>query len=226
MPLAAPSQTFDDAGFEVLAALLGEEDLAGIAARLARRSGVGERNLLDEAWCADLARRLRADPRVAHALPRTHAAVQCTSFEKSVERNWRVPVHQDLAIPVAARIEHPALGGWSNKGGTWFVQPPAEVLESLVALRLHVDDCGVDDGPLHVVAGSHRQGRIDEARAIALRNECGTVTCPVARGGGMLMRPLLLHASSKAIGASRRRVLHFLFGPPRRPFGLAWALAR
>jgi hypothetical protein len=39
----------------------------------------------------------------------------------------------------------------------------------------------------------------------------------------MAMRPLLLHASSKATGSSRRRVLHFLFGPPALPFGLEWA---
>ena len=42
----------------------------------------------------------------------------------------------------------------------------------------------------------------------------------------MLMRPLLLHASSKATGASRRRVLHFVFGPPALPHGLAWVRAR
>ncbi len=223
MQPVAPMQAFDDAGFELLPALLGGDELAGIVVMLEGRVGVGERNLLDEAWCADLAHRLRANAHVAHALPSTHVAVQCTSFEKSIDRNWLVPVHQDLAIPVAARIEHAALGGWSNKGGKWFVQPPSEVLESLVALRLHLDECGVDDGPLNVVAGSHRQGRIDDACAIALRDERGTVTCPVPRGGAMLMRPLLLHASSKATGASQRRVLHFLFGPPHLPFGLAWA---
>jgi len=106
------------------------------------------------------------------------------------------------------------------------VQPPADVLERIVALRLHVDDCGGDDGPLKVVPGSHRRGRLDDAEAIALRDARGTVACPVPRGGAMLMRPLLLHASSKATGASRRRVLHFLFGPPRLPLGLAWAPAR
>jgi hypothetical protein len=226
MQTAATFQQFDDAGFEVIPDLLGAEEVRAIAAALAGRRGVGERDLLGQAWCADLARRLRADARVAHALPHTHAAVQCTSFEKSVDRNWLVPVHQDLAIPVAARIDHPALGGWSNKDGTWFVQPPAQVLEQLVALRLHVDDCGVDDGPLKVVAATHRQGRIDDARAIALRDARGTVACPVPRGGAMLMRPLLLHASSKATGTSRRRVLHFVFGPSELPFGLAWAAAR
>jgi hypothetical protein len=39
------------------------------------------------------------------------------------------------------------------------------------------------------------------------------------------MRPLILHASSKATGAGERRVLHFLFGPPTLPHGLKWRLA-
>jgi ectoine hydroxylase-related dioxygenase (phytanoyl-CoA dioxygenase family) len=105
------------------------------------------------------------------------------------------------------------------------VQPPVEVLDQLVAVRLHIDECGVDDGALKVVAGSHRHGRLADADAIALRDARGAVTCPVPRGGAMLMRPLLLHASSKATGASRRRVLHFLFGPRRLPLGLGWAHA-
>jgi len=131
-----------------------------------------------------------------------------------------------VAIPVSVRVEDPSLGARSNKGGTWFVQPPVGVLEQLVALRLHIDDCGLGDGPLNVVAGSHRGGRLDDRAAIALRDARGHVACLVPRGGAMLMRPLLLHASSKATGASRRRVLHFLFGPPRLPHGLAWAHAR
>jgi hypothetical protein len=31
-----------------------------------------------------------------------------------------------------------------------------------------------------------------------------------------------LHASSKATGTSRRRVLHFVFGPRALPYGLEW----
>ena len=215
--------SFDDDGFAVLPVLLSDAELARIDAAMAGRDGVGTRDLLDASWCAALAGRIQDDARLAGALPRAHVVVQCTSFEKSVERNWLVPVHQDVAIPVAARIEHPALSGWSNKAGTWFVQPPAEVLAQLVAVRLHLDDCTIDDGPLNVVAGSHRHGRLGDAQAIALRDAQGVVSCPVPRGGAMLMRPLLLHASSKATGASRRRVLHFLFGPRRLPLGLAWA---
>ena len=223
---SAMTGSFDADGYAVLPALVSEAllDIAGAA--LSGRAAVGARDLLHQAWCADLAGHLQADARLGHALPRTHVAVQCTAFEKSIERNWLVPVHQDLAIPVAARVAHPALAGWSNKDGTWFVQPPVDVLEQLVAVRLHIDNCGADDGPLNVVAGSHRHGRIVEAEAVAMRNARGSAACPVPRGGAMLMRPLLLHASSKATGTSRRRVLHFLFGPPQLPFGLAWALAR
>ena len=218
--------SFDEDGFQVLPTLLSDAELAHVDAAMVGRSEVGARDLLDEAWCAALARRLQADTSLTAVLPTTHVAVQCTSFEKSRDRNWLVPLHQDVAIPVAARVEHPALTGWSNKGGTWFVQPPVDLLARLVAVRLHIDLCGVGDGPLNVVAGSHLQGRLDEAQAIALRDARGTVACPVPRGGAMLMRPLLLHASSKATGTSRRRVLHFLFGPRQLPLCLAWAHAR
>ena len=217
---------FDEDGFPVLPALLDDAELGPIEAAMSRRTGPGARELLDAPWCAALARRLRADARLAGAIPRDHVPVQCTAFEKSLRHNWLVPVHQDVAIPVAQRVDDPALAGWSNKAGTWFVQPPADALAQIVALRLHVDDCGVDDGPLKVVPGTHRRGRLDDAEAIALRDAHGSVACPVPRGGAMLMRPLLLHASSKATGACRRRVLHFLFGPPRLPLGLAWAPAR
>ena len=219
------TSAFDNDGFAVMPELLSDAELAHIDTALAGRSQVGARDLLAEPWCFELALRLQADARLGDALPRTHVPAQCTSFEKSVERNWLVPVHQDVAIPVAKRVDHPGLTGWSTKGGAWFVQPPVEVLEQLVAVRLHVDDCGVDDGLLHVVPGSHRHGRLADASAIALRDAHGTIACPVPRGGAMALRPLLLHASSKATGTSRRRVLHFLFGPRVLPCGLAWARA-
>ena len=94
----------------------------------------------------------------------------------------------------------------------------------LVALRLHIDDCGVEDGALKVVPGSHREGRLHNAGKVRLRDEKGEVPCPVPAGSGMAMRPLLVHASSKASGDTRRRVLHFVFGPVDLPHGLAWTL--
>ncbi|WP_371865399.1 phytanoyl-CoA dioxygenase family protein [Duganella aquatilis] len=76
---------------------------------------------------------------------------------------------------------------------------------------------------MKVIPGSHRGGRLNEAGKASIREATKEVPCPVAQGAGMAMRPLLLHASSKATGSSRRRVLHFLFGPPVLPYGLEWA---
>jgi ectoine hydroxylase-related dioxygenase (phytanoyl-CoA dioxygenase family) len=190
--------------------------------RLPQDGEAGSRRLLDEAWCRKLAMQARAHPQVAPLIPDGHVVVQCTAFEKSVDSNWLVPVHQDLGIPVQARVDHPDLSGWSEKEGSWYVQPPVDVLQALVAVRLHLDDCGEDDGPLRVVPGSHRLGRIGADAAREVKARSAEVTCPAPRGAAMVMRPLLLHASSKARGASRRRVLHFLFGPRVLPYGLQW----
>ncbi len=93
----------------------------------------------------------------------------------------------------------------------------------LVVARLHLDDCLEEDGPLRVVPGSHRFGILTDEAAGALRRTRGERRCEMRAGGVLLMRPLTLHASSKSSGAGRRRVLHFVFGPPDLPGGLTWA---
>jgi hypothetical protein len=146
-----------------------------------------------------------------------------TVFDKTPEANWKVPWHQDLIIAVAARAELPGFGPWSVKDGIPHVQPPAEVLESILAIRLHLDDTPPSNGALRVLPGSHRRGRIPEADVASLRRQCSEVVVAVHAGGALLMRPLLLHASSAAELPSRRRVLHFEYSAARLPGGLAWA---
>jgi ectoine hydroxylase-related dioxygenase (phytanoyl-CoA dioxygenase family) len=162
-----------------------------------------------------------AHPGVREALPARARVVQCTFFEKSAAKNWLVPIHQDLSIPVAGRVDHPALSGWSEKEGSLFVHAPDDVLKQLLAVRVHVDHCSLEDGPLWVVPGSHELGRVGPAHAAEARRTAGVVV-PAKRGDALLMRPLVLHASSKSSGSSLRRVLHFLFGPEVLPYGLVW----
>jgi hypothetical protein len=190
--------------------------LGGIA------SGAGSRRLLDEAWCAHLAGALRGDARIRSLLPRNAVAVQCTLFDKSPTKNWLVALHQDLSIAVKERVESPECSGWTEKEGHLYVQPPVSVLERLVAVRVHVDDCPAENGALRVVPHSHMEGRVDLSQAEALRQRHGETVVPVAQGGVLVMRPLLLHASSKATSLTPRRVLHFVFGPPKLPLGLEW----
>lgn len=185
-------------------------------------SGAGPRQLLEQSWCRALADELRHQPILREVLPVNSVAVQCTLFDKSPTKNWLVSLHQDLSIPVRARVAAAECSRWSEKEGVVFVQPPAEILEQLVAVRLHIDDCPKEGGPLRVVPGSHAFGRLDTMGTECLRNERGELIVPVGLGGALVMRPLLLHASSKASTPRPRRVLHFVFGPPQLPFGLEW----
>jgi ectoine hydroxylase-related dioxygenase (phytanoyl-CoA dioxygenase family) len=211
-------------GFVTLRGVLRKDECAALAELAAQASvgSAGTRCLLSLPWCQSLAAQLRRQPAIAALVPAEHVAAQCTYFEKSVARNWLVPIHQDLGIPVAARVDSPVLHGWSEKEGTRFVQPPVELLRELLAVRVHLDDCLQGDGPLQVVPGTHERGRIEPEAAAQARRAGPVIVCTLERGDALLMRPLLLHASSKASGASRRRVLHFLFGPRQLPHGLRW----
>jgi len=186
--------------------------------------GVGTRRLIDMPWCAELAERIVRDEQMSELLPEGAVAAQCTLFNKTIAANWLVPLHQDLSIPVAERVDTARCSGWSEKEGELFVQPPVQVLEQVLTVRVHLDDCDERNGALRVVPGSHLLGRLDAARGRLERDRRGSVSVNVKRGGAMLMRPLLLHASSKVSVDNPRRVLHFLFGPKKLPEGLRWRL--
>lgn len=211
-------------GFKRLNGVLDMASRQAVADKLAVLpvGSAGQRDLLELPWCRDLAQWLRRLPEVQACLPADAVAVQCTLFEKSPDRNWLVSPHQDLAIPVAQRVDHPQLRGWSVKAGRHFVLAPPEVLDQLLGLRLHLDDATQADGGLRFVPGSHRAGVLDERAAALWRQRAGEAPADAWAGDVLLMRPLALHASSKATAAGRRRVLHFVFGPAELPFGLQW----
>lgn len=207
-------------GFAVIPGVADARRCAQYAAQISAHDTAGSRTLLSQPWCTELAGSLASAPALQGLLPAGHIAVQCTFFEKSGSVNWLVPVHQDLSIPVQERVDDALLRGWSRKEDGWYVQPPAGLLEQMIAVRLHLDPCGATDGPVHVVPGSHLQGVISPQDAVTMRQN--EVACLAEVGDLLVMRPLVLHRSSKATGASRRRVLHFLFGPAGLPHGLEW----
>jgi Phytanoyl-CoA dioxygenase (PhyH) len=221
------SQALERDGYAITPAVLGETDVLAAEKHLqdAPSSSPGTRNLLEYEWCRALVEALRRGSDLHAMLPISSVAVQCTLFDKTPERNWLVPLHQDLSIPVLEPIEHPELRVWTIKEGQHFVQPPCEVLERLTAVRVHLDDCGVENGPLRLVPRSHRHGRLSSIAARRLRDALGEVPCFVKRGGALVFKPLVLHASSKASSPRHRRVLHFLFGPPAIGYELRWRLA-
>jgi ectoine hydroxylase-related dioxygenase (phytanoyl-CoA dioxygenase family) len=144
-------------------------------------------------------------------------------FDKTPEANWKVAWHQDLTIAVERRIDTAGFTGWSVKDGVPHVQPPVSILERMLTVRLHLDNCDASNGALQVVAGSHKTGRLN-ARSIAhWRTEKQPTICAVPRGGALLVRPLLLHSSSSAREPKHRRVVHLEFAAELLRGGLEWA---
>jgi len=92
----------------------------------------------------------------------------------------------------------------------------------MVSLRIHLDDCGTDGGTLRVMPGSHRHGKFDDDAIERLRQMTEAVSCCVAQGDVLVMRPLLLHASSPAKSLSHRRVIHIEYACGPLPEGLRW----
>jgi ectoine hydroxylase-related dioxygenase (phytanoyl-CoA dioxygenase family) len=123
---------------------------------------------------------------------------------------------------VKQRIDVAGFGPWSVKAGVRHVQPPVRVLENMLTVRVHLDDCGPDNGPLNVLPGSHAAGVLKAAEIESWRRNQAPMSCVARAGDAVLMRPLLLHASSVALRPGHRRVIHIEFAGTDLPGGLDW----
>ena len=133
---------------------------------------------------------------------------RATLFEKSWSSNWLIPWHQDTAIPLERRFDVPGWGSWSEKAGVTYAHAPGWALARIVALRVHLDASGAENGPLRVIPGSHTYGVLSDEAVAEFAARSSAIECRVPRGGVLAMRPLLIHASSKAQTDKSRRVLH------------------
>jgi hypothetical protein len=188
-----------------------------------RKRGVyGVRNLLEICPAVQgLARQENIRQFVTPVLGPGGFAVRAIFFDKVPGSNWSLFWHQDNAISVAERAEAPGYVGWSNKAGVWQVQPPARVLANMVAVRVHLDDCGPDNGPLRVLPGSHRFGWLDD-QLDDWKRRVPEVVCSIKSGGIVSMCPLILHASARSASAGHRRVIHIEYASEDLPEGLEW----
>lgn len=227
MAAASLSAALDDHGYAIVEPVLAAEEVEALRAALGEIPP-GERRggLRDALSRVPAVRRCACDPRILGLAESVLGAgarpVKGIVFDKTPVANWKVPWHQDLTICVRQRIDVEGFGPWSEKEGILHVQPPVEVLERIVALRIHLDDAGPDNGALRVLPGTHRSGRLGEVEIERLRGEVPEAVCGVRAGGVMLMRPLLLHASSSCDRPAHRRVLHIEYSASPLPGGLTW----
>jgi len=183
----------------------------------------GARNILEVPEIAALAREPALRALVESVIGPDARAVRGIFFDKTPGANWPVAWHQDLTLAVAERRDVEGWTNWSVKAGVHHVQPPPDILDRMVTLRIQLDDCGADNGPLRVLPGTHRLGRIKADRLAALRTEIAEHTCLAPAGSALAFKPLLLHASSAAKAPSHRRVIHLEYAPPDLlPSELRW----
>jgi hypothetical protein len=221
-------QDLNERGFAVIADVISRETVALLIDELrhlliggSRRAGL--RNLLAVSPLSrTLANSGTLESRIKPILGDDVKCVRGLYFDKRREANWKVAWHQDLTIAVKQRSEVPGYGPWSHKAGIVHVQPPTKILERMVSLRLHLDDADERNGALIVLPGSHQCGKLNSRKIEELKRKITPEVCDVSRGGVMLMRPLLVHASSVATTPTHRRVLHFEYAVGELDNGLEW----
>lgn len=148
-------------------------------------------------------------------------AVKSIYFDKPHTSNWFVSYHQDLTISVDKKLRLHGYNNWTLKHGQFAVQPPLDILENILTIRIHLDDTDEDNGALKVIPGSQVKG-IYRPETIDWTNEA-EVSCNVSVGGVMLMKPLLLHSSARTMNKKQRRVIHIEFSNIELPIQLNWA---
>ncbi|MGA9795121.1 MAG: phytanoyl-CoA dioxygenase family protein [Rhizomicrobium sp.] len=222
-------------GFATIPDVIGSKDIAVLIeataianfARSTRGDDVfGARNILSVPEIQSLSRNTKIMSLVESAIGPGSIAVRGIFFDKTPAANWPVAWHQDLSLAVSQRHDVTGWGNWSIKAGIHHVQPPPEILEHMITLRIHLDESSADNGPLRVLPRSHRRGRIPANEIASLRGEIPEHTCLAATGSALAMKPLILHASSAARKPDHRRVIHVEYAPKALlPSQLNWAFA-
>jgi hypothetical protein len=201
-----------DSGYAIYELVFDAEEMTSVidalAAHAISRTRAGARHILR----VPAVRTVALDHRLLGIATRFVGAgavpYRATLFEKSLASNWLVVWHQDTALPLRTRMETSGWGPWSVKAGITYAHAPASALEKVIALRVHLDDSTLTNGPLRVLPGTHGMGVLTDDRMQELAGGISPVSCIPASGGVVAMRPLTVHASSKATGDQPRRVLH------------------
>ena len=188
-----------------------ESQLQSLRDSVFTEQGPGQRCLLDHPVVKQTAIALRSELIKAGFLPEGAVAIQAIAFDKTPATNWKVTWHQDLMFPFARPVTTPGFDLPSVKDGVNYARPPRTVLEELLAVRLHLDDCDETNGPLRVAPSSHHNGILKSTEIHRAVEHHGETPCLAKTGETLLMRPLLLHASSPATTPKHRRVLHFVY---------------
>lgn len=225
MELLSFQRSIDTSGWAVTDPVLDSATIAALrdcVAPFAQSRRGGARNLLDDARIAALAMTPTLRRFACVVLGDSCFAVRALFFDKTPDANWKVIWHQDLTVAAQQRVDVPGYGPWTEKAGVPHVQPPVDVLEQMLAIRVHLDPCTEENGPVRVIDGTHRLGRLAPEAIDQLRARRPASACLAAEGALVAFRPLLLHASSPAVRPAHRRVIHIEYAARPLAAPLVW----
>jgi ectoine hydroxylase-related dioxygenase (phytanoyl-CoA dioxygenase family) len=151
----------------------------------------------------------------------TYFVVKSIYFDKPESSNWFVAYHQDLTISVNKKVDLEGYGPWTVKQNQFAVQPPLSILQDNLTIRIHLDDTTAHNGALKIIPQSHLKGvyRPETIDWLVEKEVIGEVP----KGGIMIMKPLLLHASSRSTKNQKRRVIHIELSRTALPNELQWS---
>lgn len=198
-------------GFALVRSSIPQEIFAELRNTLFHDDSAGERCLLDRPVVRETALSLKRELIESGQLSSEAVAIQAIAFNKTAATNWKVAWHQDLMFPFAKRVTSEGFNIPTIKQDIDYARPTAGILEQLLAVRLHLDDCDSTNGPLRVSPGTHRSGILPTSEIPAHVANHGEVTCLAKTGEVLLMRPLTIHASSQATEPKHRRILHLVY---------------
>jgi ectoine hydroxylase-related dioxygenase (phytanoyl-CoA dioxygenase family) len=205
-------RTLEEQGFEIIPEVLNTVVVSSLTAAIESsavyRSRAGMRHALEIEAVRLLATDSRLISLAQQALGDGATPFRATLFENSSKSNWLVVWHQDTALPLRDRHDVNGWGPWSVKEGAVCAHAPAWALEQALAIRVHLDDSTADNGPLRVLPATHKLGILSDDAICELAKRTQAVACRIGSGGLLLMKPLLVHASSKITNGTPRRVLH------------------
>jgi ectoine hydroxylase-related dioxygenase (phytanoyl-CoA dioxygenase family) len=143
-------------------------------------------------------------------------------LDKTRENNWGLDWHQDLRIAVKTKIEIEGYNNWTVECGIHHTIPPKEILAKRLFVRIHLDDCLIENGAMLIAPKSHKFGIFKNKEEIEKIVAGETLCCEIKKDGVMFITPLLLHKSPYSITSKKRRILQIEYAATPLINGLEW----
>jgi len=174
-PASPFAEQVDAQGFAIVDRVFGATEIDSITDAIRRaplpRSRAGARHAMQLPVVAELSHDVRLLGLAREVLGTEAVPYRATLFDKSADANWLVIWHQDTALPLLRQEDRAGWGPWSTKSGLIYAHAPTAALNRVLALRVHLDDSTVSNGPLRVLPGTHRLGVLSDADVFGYQKE-------------------------------------------------------